>query len=243
MQNNSFLYKFYYQWWKSIDKSIFLLISSLFTIGLFFSIPTAVVFINFSDLFIRVLFERGEFTSIETIQTSHALIAYAVGIPAFITLKSCQPVFFAEGDTKTPLYVGIILLTLNVFLSILFMYYWRHAGIALATSISSWIGVIIYLLLLIKGGKILKSGNHLNKHLSYNSLVVYFFKIFMVSLIMLAIMKLFFHILLIYQINEILSISVIVFFGLLTYVLTTFILGYIPQQLLNFYISKFKKAK
>jgi len=25
--------------------------------------------------------------------------------------------------------------------------------------------------------------------------------------------------------------------------LTTFILGYIPQQLLNFYISKFKKAK
>jgi hypothetical protein len=60
---------------------------------------------------------------------------------------------------------------------------------------------------------------------------------------MLAIMKLFFHILLIYQINEILSISLIVFFGLLTYVLTTFILGYIPQQLLNFYISKFKKAK
>ena len=38
MQNNSFLFKFYYQWWKSIDKSIFLLISSLFAIGLFFSL-------------------------------------------------------------------------------------------------------------------------------------------------------------------------------------------------------------
>ena len=38
MQNNSFLYKFYYHWWKSIDKSIFLLISSLFAIGLFFSL-------------------------------------------------------------------------------------------------------------------------------------------------------------------------------------------------------------
>ena len=38
MQNNSFLYKFYYQWWKSIDKSIFLLISLLFVIGLFFSL-------------------------------------------------------------------------------------------------------------------------------------------------------------------------------------------------------------
>ena len=38
MEKNSFLYKFYYQWWKNIDKSIFLLISLLFTIGLFFSL-------------------------------------------------------------------------------------------------------------------------------------------------------------------------------------------------------------
>ena len=38
MQKNSFLYRFYYQWWKSIDKSIFLIISSLFAIGLFFSL-------------------------------------------------------------------------------------------------------------------------------------------------------------------------------------------------------------
>ncbi len=38
MQNKSFLYRFYYQWWKSIDKSIFLIISSLFAIGLFFSL-------------------------------------------------------------------------------------------------------------------------------------------------------------------------------------------------------------
>ncbi len=38
MEKNSFLYKFYYQWWKNIDKSIFLLISLLFVIGLFFSL-------------------------------------------------------------------------------------------------------------------------------------------------------------------------------------------------------------
>tara|TARA_B100001173_G_scaffold81596_1_gene69731 strand:+ start:2374 stop:3507 length:1134 start_codon:yes stop_codon:yes gene_type:complete len=38
MQSDSFIYKFYYQWWKNIDKSIFLLITLLFTIGLFFSL-------------------------------------------------------------------------------------------------------------------------------------------------------------------------------------------------------------
>ena len=38
MQSDSFFYKFYYQWWKNIDKSIFFLITLLFTIGLFFSL-------------------------------------------------------------------------------------------------------------------------------------------------------------------------------------------------------------
>ncbi len=38
MQSNSIIYKFYYQWWKNIDKPILFLISFLFTIGLFFSL-------------------------------------------------------------------------------------------------------------------------------------------------------------------------------------------------------------
>ena len=38
MQSDSLLYKFYYLWWKNIDKSIFIIIGLLFTIGLFFSL-------------------------------------------------------------------------------------------------------------------------------------------------------------------------------------------------------------
>ncbi len=38
MQTDNFIYRFYYQWWKNIDKSIFFLISLLFVIGLFFSL-------------------------------------------------------------------------------------------------------------------------------------------------------------------------------------------------------------
>ena len=219
------------------------LITSL-KIGLFFSIPTAVAFISFSELFVRVLFERGEFTSLETIQTSHALVAYSFGIPAFIMLKSCQPAFFAEGNTKTPLYIGIILLMLNIFLSLLFMNFWEHAGIALATSVVSWIGVVIYIFLLIKSGKILRPvKNQSNKYINYNTLLIYFFKILMVSLLMIGLMQSLFYFSLIYQINDILILILLVTSGLLIYVLTTFVLGYIPQQLLNFYISKFEKAK
>ena len=38
MINDSSLYKFFYHWWKNIDKSIFFLIALLFAIGLFFSL-------------------------------------------------------------------------------------------------------------------------------------------------------------------------------------------------------------
>ena len=38
MQSKNIIYKFYYQWWKNIDKPILLLVSILFIIGLFFSL-------------------------------------------------------------------------------------------------------------------------------------------------------------------------------------------------------------
>jgi len=38
MLNFNLIYKFYYDWWKNIDKTLFALIISLFSLGLFFSL-------------------------------------------------------------------------------------------------------------------------------------------------------------------------------------------------------------
>ena len=38
MLNDNLIYKLYYGWWKNIDKTIFLLIVLLFSLGLFFSL-------------------------------------------------------------------------------------------------------------------------------------------------------------------------------------------------------------
>ena len=211
-------------------------------IGLFFSIPTTFVFINFSELFIRVLFERGEFSSIETNQTAQALIAYAFGIPAFIILKSCQPAFLAEGNTKTPMYVGLILLLLNIFLSFLLMHYLDHSGIALATSLVSWIGSFIYLVLLIKKRKILKF--KFNLELDESNLLfilIYALKLVLTSFLMILFMKITFYILNIYNLNEIYILLSLVLIGFLTYFLTNYFLKYIPQELLIGKVLKLRK--
>ena len=211
-------------------------------IGLFFSIPTTFVFINFSELFIRVLFERGEFSSIETNQTAQALIAYAFGIPAFIILKSCQPAFLAEGNTKTPMYVGLILLLLNIFLSFLLMHYLDHSGIALATSLVSWIGSFIYLVLLIKKRKILKF--KFNLELDESNLLfilIYALKLVLISFLMILFMKITYYILNIYKLNEIYILLSLVLIGFLTYFLTNYFLKYIPQELLIGKVLKLRK--
>ncbi len=40
MENNNFIYKFYYNWWRNLDKTIFSLIIFLFILGLFFSLAS-----------------------------------------------------------------------------------------------------------------------------------------------------------------------------------------------------------
>ena len=213
-------------------------------IGLFFSIPSLFVFINFSDLIISVLFERGKFGLKETNETALALKAYALGIPAFIILKSCQPAFLAEGNTKTPMYIGIILLISNIIFSLIMMHYFYHAGIALATSISSWIGCIIYITLLVKNGKILKlKFNFSHDTINFFSVFMYSIRITLVSIFMILTMNYFLYLSKIYQINEFWTLLILIILGLSTYLLTSSLLSYIPQELLDHNILKFKKDK
>jgi len=46
MLNNNFIYKFYYEWWKNIDKSILFLILLLFSLGLFFSLVSTSLIVS-----------------------------------------------------------------------------------------------------------------------------------------------------------------------------------------------------
>ena len=124
------------------------------------------------------------------------------------------------------------------------MHYLKHSGIALATSLVSWIGSITYLILLIKKGNIPKFKFNF-KDDEFNSffLLIYSLKIILTSCLMILIMKLIFYILNIYKFDNITILSFLVLFGLLSYFLTTYILRYIPQELLISKVFKFKKVK
>ena len=109
--------------------------------GLLLSLPAAVALWLLSDPIIRVLFERGRFGPDDTLRTASALAAFVVGLPAFVLVKALTPGFFAREDTRTPLYIAIIAIVVNVALNVFFLYSTNLAqvGIALATSLSGWL--------------------------------------------------------------------------------------------------------
>jgi putative peptidoglycan lipid II flippase len=85
---------------------------------------------------IQLLFQHGRFTHDDTVQTVHALRAYALGIPGFLLVKVFAAGFFARHDTKTPVKIAIIGMLVNVIASLLLLGPLQHTGIALANSIA-----------------------------------------------------------------------------------------------------------
>lgn len=114
-------------------------------------LPAAVALTVIAGPIISVLFERGEFDATNAVATAEALAALAFGLPAFVLVKVFLPGFYAAHDTKTPLKIAIFCILLNIALNLLFLFampFLKHIGIALATSLSSWVnaGIMAFIL-------------------------------------------------------------------------------------------------
>lgn len=123
-----------------------------FEISMFLIIPVAIATFIFADEIISILFERGMFGRDEVVKVAKAIMIYALGLPAFVLAKIITPSFFARKDTKTPMYIAIICLFVNIFANLAFMKIIGYLGIALATILSSWVNVILLMYASIKRG-------------------------------------------------------------------------------------------
>ena len=106
-----------------------------------FALPAAFAMAVVAGPIIQALFERGAFGPEASAATAAALIAYAAGLPAFVLVKALTPGFFARGDTATPVKIGLVVVALNLALNLLLTPVIGHVGIALATSVASWVNV------------------------------------------------------------------------------------------------------
>ena len=135
--------------------------------ALIFTLPASVGLYFIPDIIVQVLFERGEFNNFATRETSMALKMFSLGLVAFVLVKILTPVFFAYENAKLPLIISFFNLIINTGLSILFFYNIGFIGIALATSISAWLNVIVLYIFLSK-----RKYFNLSKAIFYPALVV-----------------------------------------------------------------------
>ena len=132
-----------------------------------------------SEQIVALLFERGEFTSFDTYKTSDSLLAYAFGLPFLMSNKFFNTIYFAISKTSMVLKLGMISLTINIFLNYFFVYVFdlMHVGIALATSFSAIIIYFISLIWLIKNNLMNQRGSILSYAFALFGLAIIFLTI------------------------------------------------------------------
>ncbi len=143
-------------------------------LSMFLSLPATVGLIIGSDQIISALFGYGYFDKESVSNSARALYYFGLGLPAFALIKVFSSFFFAYQDTKTPFYISLISVILNIFISI---YYFSNVGfiiIPIATTISSWFNSLL-LFIFLKNRQLFK----------FNQIFfVKFFKIILASLMM-----------------------------------------------------------
>ena len=122
--------------------------------GAIFSIPSCVAFLILPSFLIEAVYARGEFDEKDVFGVALALSAYGIGVPAFIGIKILQSSFYAMRDTVTPFRISIFSVILNITLSILLMKKLGFYGIALATSISSYVTFFCLFFLLLNKNRL-----------------------------------------------------------------------------------------
>ena len=117
-------------------------------LSMFLSIPATIALMIGSEEIVSALFGYGSFDEESVNNSAKALYFFAIGLPAFALIKVFSSFFFANHDTKTPFYISLVSVVINIAIS---LYYFSNIGfiiIPIATSISSWFNSIVLFLFL-----------------------------------------------------------------------------------------------
>lgn len=118
----------------------------------FLSLPCFFLLFLLRNDIVDLFFLRGNFTRQDADATAWALLFYLPGIPAFVIAKFAVTPFHARKNTRTPVVIAIFCLTVNVVLNLILMQFLAQGGLALATSLCSWLNVGLLLISLSRSG-------------------------------------------------------------------------------------------
>ncbi|HSK39937.1 MAG TPA: murein biosynthesis integral membrane protein MurJ [Arenibaculum sp.] len=126
--------------------------------SLVLTLPAVAAFLAIAFPLVDALFGRGAFATADAAATAEVLRAYALGLPAFVMIKSLVPGFFAREDTATPVRIAVVAVAVNVALKLVLMAPLGAAGLALATSAAAWVNCVLLAVVLARRGHLTIDG-------------------------------------------------------------------------------------
>jgi putative peptidoglycan lipid II flippase len=121
--------------------------------------PAAIGLALLAEPLLATLFHGGEFGARDVAMAGASVRAYAPGLVGFILVKVLAPGYFARQDTRTPVRIGVLALSLGMALNVVFVLTLvttraapAHAGIAAATACAGLFNAAFLLRGLLKSG-------------------------------------------------------------------------------------------
>ncbi|HHJ20583.1 MAG TPA: murein biosynthesis integral membrane protein MurJ [Gammaproteobacteria bacterium] len=112
--------------------------------GLVIALPAMLGLILLSRPILTTLIQYGEFTAFDARMAAISLSVYALGLPGFVLVKILAPGFFSRQDTKTPVRIGMIAISVNITLYAVLVLPWilwqlpaPHAALAFCAALAS----------------------------------------------------------------------------------------------------------
>lgn len=121
-------------------------VSSSLVLTLLVIIPATFGMMVLATPIIRLIYERNAFSPADTSVVASLLVSYGPYIMFISILKIISNVFYAVGDSRSPLMIILFQQAINVVLNIFLVKRYSIDGIALATSISTIIGSMIMMI-------------------------------------------------------------------------------------------------
>src|SRR5262249_29600397 len=113
---------------------------------LYLTIPAIVGLVVLSPAVVRLIYQRGEFTTASTALTSGALRFYALGLLGMATVEIVTRAFYALHDTGTPVKMAALGMLVNLALGITLVRVLGLNGLALAMAVASTVeGAALFL--------------------------------------------------------------------------------------------------
>ncbi len=116
------------------------------------AVPCAVALIAFAKPLVAVLYHYGAMTEVDVQKISYALMGWGVGLIGIVAIKVLAPGYYANQDTKTPVYIAIAVLIITQLLNIWLVPLFAHAALTLSIGIGAMINAVWLLVGLLRRG-------------------------------------------------------------------------------------------